>query len=100
MRPRWSRFALDDLEAIRAYIARERPDAAVDVAHRVRDAAETVGAFPAVGRAGRVPGTREHAVARTPYVLVYTAASGSTEILRVLHGAQDWPPTPPGMADA
>jgi toxin ParE1/3/4 len=88
----WNRFALDDLDSIRDYIARERPRAAAQVAARIKSAAAMLASFPGAGRAGRVDGTREHPVAHTPYVLVYAAAGGTVEILRGLHGASDWPP--------
>ncbi len=44
-----------------------------------------------MGRAGRVVGTREW-VGVPPYVLVYRVVDGALEIVRVLHGAQKWPP--------
>ena len=91
--PSWSRFALDDLEQIASYIARDNPSAAQDVGRRISSAAEMLDRFPGAGRAGRVPSTREHAVAGTRYVLVYRVRSGIVRIMRVLHGAQSWPPT-------
>ena len=38
--------------------------------------------FPETGRTGRKPETRELVLTRLPYV---------AEILRILHGAQQWP---------
>jgi toxin ParE1/3/4 len=38
-----------------------------------------------------VPATRELVVAGTPWVVVYRVKN-RVEILRVLHGAQSWPP--------
>jgi toxin ParE1/3/4 len=48
--------------------------------------------FPRVGRSGRIPGTRELVVLRTPYFLVYRIDEPLVEILRVVHGARQWPP--------
>lgn len=43
-----------------------------------------------MGRLGRVPGTREWVVNRTPYLLVYREHDHALEILHVWHEAQDW----------
>jgi len=45
-----------------------------------------------IGRPGRVSDTRELAVPRTPYIVVYRILPITILILRVLHGAQRWPP--------
>lgn len=47
--------------------------------------------FPESGRPGRVPGTRELVIPRTPYVVAYALTGDRIRILRVLHGAQMWP---------
>ena len=43
------------------------------------------------GRPGRVAGTRELVVTGTPYVAAYQVTRETVRILRVLHGAQQWP---------
>jgi toxin ParE1/3/4 len=91
VRVRWLDQAVEDLKTVRAYIARHNPSGAADVAQRIRDAVRILGDYPAAGRAGRVPNTREHVVAGTPYILPYRVRAESVEILRVLHGAQQWP---------
>jgi toxin ParE1/3/4 len=88
---RWLDQAVEDLKAVRAHIARHDPSAAADVARRLRDAVKILGDYPAAGRAGRVPNTRELVVAGTPYILPYRVSAEGVEILRVLHGAQQWP---------
>jgi toxin ParE1/3/4 len=40
-----------------------------------------------MGREGRIAGTRELVVRRTPLIVVYRVQVGRVEILRVLHGA-------------
>jgi toxin ParE1/3/4 len=87
---RWLDQAVEDLKAVRTYIARDNPSAAADIAQRIRDAVKMLGDYPAAGRAGRVPNTRE-LVAGTPYILPYRVRAGSVEILRVPHGAQQCP---------
>jgi toxin ParE1/3/4 len=46
-----------------------------------------------VGRPGRVEGTRELAFPPLPYIAVYEIAGDRDEVrlLRILHGAQQWP---------
>lgn len=46
---------------------------------------------PHSGRIGRLPGTRELVVARTSLLVVYRMME-YIELIRVLHGAQQWPP--------
>lgn len=50
--------------------------------------------YPKIGRIGRVAGTRELVVTGTPYIVVYRIEPTAAVILRVLHGAQRWPPEP------
>ena len=45
-----------------------------------------------MGRTGRVPLTRELIVGGTPWIIVYRARADVVEIIRLLHGAQSWPP--------
>lgn len=47
--------------------------------------------FPESGRPGRVAGTRELVITETPYVAAYHVSGETVRILRVLHGAQQWP---------
>ena len=47
--------------------------------------------FPESGRPGRVVGTRELVVPRTPFIAVYSVTVDRLRILRILHGAQLWP---------
>ncbi len=46
---------------------------------------------PQLYRAGRVAGTREMIVHRN-YLVIYAEDKDVISILRVLHGAQQWPP--------
>ena len=48
--------------------------------------------FPESARPGRVPGTRELVVPATPFIVVYRIEATDVVILRILHGAQKWPP--------
>ena len=44
-----------------------------------------------MGRPGRIEGTRELVISRTPYIAAYRIAGDTVRILRLLHGAQQWP---------
>lgn len=90
MRVRWLDEAVTDLQALRTYIAHDNP-AAAEVAQRIREAVRIMADYPAAGRPGRVPHTREFIVSGTPYILPYRVRADAVEILRVLHAAQKWP---------
>ncbi|HJU12300.1 MAG TPA: type II toxin-antitoxin system RelE/ParE family toxin [Candidatus Binataceae bacterium] len=88
---RWLDQAVEDLKTVRAFIAHDNPSPAGDVAKHIREAVRILADYPASGRAGRVPNTRELVVTGTPYILPYRVRTQTVEILRVLHGAQKWP---------
>ena len=96
MRVRWLPAALSNLERQLGHIAAEDPRAAARVARRVREAVANLGSYPAAGRMGRVPGTRELVVSGTPFVIPYRVAARRVEILRVFHSSQQWPDELPG----
>jgi toxin ParE1/3/4 len=87
----WSIFARTDRDAIFDYIEADSPQAAVAVDERIRAQVEGLVQFPESGRTGRVEGTRELVILRTPYIAAYRITGEIVRILRVLHGAQQWP---------
>jgi addiction module RelE/StbE family toxin len=91
MRLEWSAYALADRIAIFDYIEADSPRAAVAVDDRIREQAETLAQFPNSGRPGRIEGTRELVISRTPYIVAYRITENTVRILRVLHGARRWP---------
>ena len=91
MRVRWLRKALANLDEEADYIAQDNPVAAGRLVLRILEEAELLRENPAMGRAGRVEGTRELVVAGTPYILPYRVRGEVVEILRVFHGARKWP---------
>ncbi len=91
MRVRWLRRALRNLDEEAEYIARDDPDAAAQMVDRIATSVERLATHPALGRTGRVPGTRELVVSGTPYVVPYRVRGETVEILRVFHGARKWP---------
>jgi toxin ParE1/3/4 len=91
MRLEWSRLAQADRDAIFDYIEVDSPQAAITVDERIRVQVDGLARFPESGRRGRVEGTRELVIPRTPYIAAYRMAGDTVRILRVLHGAQRWP---------
>ena len=91
MRLEWSILAQADRDAIFNYIETDSPQAAITVDGRIREQVETLARFPESGRPGRIEGTRELVILRTPYIVAYLIVRNTVRILRVLHGAQRWP---------
>jgi plasmid stabilization system protein ParE len=91
MRVRWLRTALRNLDEEAAYIAADDPAAARLVVERVLAAVDLLIDQPALGRPGRVPGTRELVVPRTRYLVPYRVRREAIEILRVFHTSRRLP---------
>lgn len=92
MRVRWLRTALLNLDEEAANIAADDPQAAGLVVARILNAVATLAEHPALGRPGRVSGTRELIVPKTRYVIPYRVRGDAIEILRVFHTSR----RPPG----
>ena len=88
---KWLDDAIYDLQALRQYIAQDKPSAAKRLAKRILKAVNLLSDQPGMGRPGRVLGTREVVVSSTPYIVPYRVKNNSIEILRVLHVAMEWP---------
>jgi plasmid stabilization system protein ParE len=82
---------LANLDAEAAYIASDSPAAAARVVRRITISVARLRNYPAMGRPGRVPGTRELVVSGTPYIVPYRVRGDAVEILRVFHAARRWP---------
>lgn len=91
MQVKWLRTALRNLDEEAAYIAADDAAAARRVVQRVLDAAAVLEQQPALGRPGRVPGTRELVVDKTRYVVPYRVRLETIEILRVFHTSRRLP---------
>lgn len=91
MRLQWTILAIEDRDAIFAGIELYDPAAAIRMDERIGSQVESLIDFPRRGRPGRIVGTRELVVARTPYIVAYRAADDTVLMLRILHGAQRWP---------
>jgi toxin ParE1/3/4 len=92
LRVRWTALAERDLDAIAAWIGQDNPVAAArTVLSILQLVEEQLTAHPAIGRPGRVHGTRELIVGRSPYVVPYRVQDDAIQVLRVLHAARRWP---------
>jgi toxin ParE1/3/4 len=86
MQVRWTAPAAEDLRRITRRIQRDNPTAARQVAKNLYESGMSLETMP---NRGRIAGTREFVV--TPFILVYRIKADAVEILRIYHGAQDWP---------
>jgi addiction module RelE/StbE family toxin len=91
MRVRWLRTALRNLDEEATYIAADDPKAARMVVDRVLNAVTALADDPAIGRPGRVPGTRELVVPKTRYIVPYRVRGEIIEVLRVFHTSRRLP---------
>jgi toxin ParE1/3/4 len=74
------------------YIAQDNPRAALGQLDRIEHQTDLLIEQPEMGRPGRKQGTRELVISRTPFIVVYRIKGQRIELLRLLHGAQQWPP--------
>ena len=87
----WSEAAIGNLEEQLNFILQDKPSAAYRMAEEIDRQTSLLIDFPEMGRLGRVSGTRELIVSRTPYIAIYRLRNNTVEILRLLHMAQLWP---------
>ena len=84
----WSPLALARLREIRAYVAKDKPDAASRLAMRIVAVVEALRDHPYLGRAGTEPEIRELVIGGTPYIVLYRVRAGRVIISTIWHGAQ------------
>lgn len=77
-----------------AYIAQDNPLAAIAQGDRIAEQVNMLLEHPQMGRPGRKKGTRELVISRAPFVVVYRVSGTRIEVVRLLHGSQQWPKTP------
>lgn len=87
---RWTLRALRRLDEIGEHIEKDDPAAAARVIARVVSAVEMLPAQPAMGRVGRIKGTREIVLVDIPYIVPYRVKH-DIEIVTVMHTSQKWP---------
>lgn len=87
MQIKWLRKALQNLDDEAAYIAQDNPVAARQVVQQIVQTIALLSDNPALGRAGRIHGTRELVIPNTRYIVPYRVRPQlqRIEILRVFH---------------
>lgn len=91
---RWSQEAAEDLDGLTDWIAERNVRAAIDTVTSILDGTRRLSDFPVLGRPGRVDRTRELPITGTPFIVVYVVEEEFVAVVRVLHGAREWPPAP------
>jgi plasmid stabilization system protein ParE len=92
VRIEWLREAVCNLDTQLAYIGEHNPAAAIEMGDAIEAFVNRLADFPESSRPGRVPGTRELVVTGKPFIVIYRVEPEAVVILRVLRGAQQWPP--------
>ncbi len=89
----WSPIALDDIDSIAAYIARDSIDRAALFVARIIEITDNLQDFPDAGRVIPEIGSQE---CREPlygaYRVMYKILNDEVWIIGVVHGARDWNP--------
>ena len=85
----WEPEAEEDLNSILEYIAKDNNEAAIQVTNEIYQQVSMMSApVSRRGKKGRVPGTMELVILRTPYIAVYVKKGALLRIIRVLHGSE------------
>ncbi len=88
MRVHWLRAALKNLDDEAGFIATDDPQAARAIVARITRTVALLSTQPALGRPGRVPGTRELVIPRTHYLVPYRVRQDTVEVLRLFNTAR------------
>ncbi len=67
------------------------PERASHLVRRLYEPPGTLLTFPNRGRPGKKEGTRELVMSPLPYIIVYAVRGDAVFVVRILHGAQQWP---------
>lgn len=93
MRVLWTEPALAKWEESLDYIEAESASAVKRIEARVLDAIGMLAAHPYAGRVGRITVTRQFAVPRSPFIIVYEVDENQGEVWidAVFDGRRRWP---------
>jgi plasmid stabilization system protein ParE len=87
----WSAASVRHLHEVVDYLQGESSAGAITIRGRIMNTVKRIGQMPYSGRIGRVEGTREAVVPRSPYIVVYQVTAQTVEIVGIWHGARLWP---------
>ena len=85
---KWTKTALASVDDIAGFIAKDNPTRATSFVLELIAAVTKLQAHHGMGRAGRVPGTRE-LVLHKNYIAIYRVRGDDVEILRLHHAARN-----------
>lgn len=92
MRVVWTTEAEQDRAEIWDHIALDSLSAAIRIDELFSNSARLLAAYPMIGKAGKIPGTRE-LISHESYRLVYEIEGETVWILAIVHTARLWPPS-------
>jgi toxin ParE1/3/4 len=84
----WSALARTRLREVRAYVARDKPEAAERLAMRIVAMVEALRNHPHLGRVGAESGIRELVIGSAPYIVLYRVQGQRVIVSTIWHGAQ------------
>jgi toxin ParE1/3/4 len=88
----WLKRALVNIEEIhRYYLEEDSAKVASSLITLILKSIQQLRKFSALGRFGKVKGTRELIIPKAQYIVVYREKNLRVEIIRVLHTTQKWP---------
>jgi toxin ParE1/3/4 len=73
------------------WIAKENLTAALNQLDEIERQVDLLVAHPKLGRIGRVKGTRELVISRTPFIVLYRVIGNEIQVLNFLHSSQQLP---------
>jgi len=85
---KWTKTALASVDEIAGFIAKDNPTRATSFVLELQAAVTKLQAHSGMGRAGRVPGTRE-LVLHKNLIVIYRLRGDDVGILRVRHSARN-----------
>jgi len=85
---KWTKTALASVDEIAGFITKDNPTRATGFVLELQAAVTKLQVHPGMGRAGRVPGTRE-LVLHKNYIAIYRVRGDDVEILRLHHAARN-----------
>lgn len=91
MKIKWLKTALNNLDREAEYIALDNPHAARVMVQRIKEGVDLLRDNPAIGRPGRIEGTRELVIDKTHYIVPYRVRQNCVEILRIFHTSRKLP---------
>ena len=87
----WLKTAIKNLDELGAYIAQDNPIVASQIVNLITSQVKQLSTQPAMGRPGRILGTRELVISNTHYLVPYRIKNNTVEVLRVFHTSRKLP---------